>query len=107
MTVGLLHILGLPVEAGQHYTLQGYVRTEDLEGQTWLALSWFDAEENWLNADTRSQPISEPTLSTWTALRLDDVEPPPLAAYVQVFAQVYSGNPDSRVWFDDISIEER
>jgi hypothetical protein len=106
-TVGLLHFLGLPVEAGRRYDLAGYVRAENLDGQAWLALSWFDEGEGWLNSDTRSELLTNANVSEWMPLGVEGVEPPPGAAYLHVYAQVYSANPEARVWFDDITVQQR
>ena len=109
MTVGLYNAPALPIEHAlsaardRRYSLEGYAKTAGLEGEVRLVFSWSGADEQWLNQDTRSEPLTGTHVTEWTRLHIDDVEPPPQAAYVQVFAQVSSTHPLSWVWFDDIT----
>ena len=105
MAVGLYNGPALVVERaapGQRYSLEGYARSEGLDGEAWIAFSWFDENGGWLDRDDRSNPITG-TVTGWTRLLIDNVEPPAGAAYVQVFAQVSAADPSARVWFDDVT----
>jgi hypothetical protein len=104
MTVGLYNgpALSLDLAPGKRYSLEGYARAHRLDGEAWIAFSWFDASGAWLNRDSRSNPISG-TIAEWTRLYIDGVEPPPGAAYVQVFAQVGPASSGARVWFDGVT----
>jgi hypothetical protein len=100
-------LYGLPVLAvalGRQWTLQGYVRTENLQGWAKLVLSWFNEDREWLDQDTSSTLITATNLSAWTKVAIFSTAPPPGAAYVQVFAQVYTSDPATHVWFDDITL---
>jgi hypothetical protein len=101
MTVGLYNVPGMPVRRAR-YSLEGFVKADGLDGTAWIALVWFDENEVWLGKDSRSNPITG-TVTEWTRLLINGVEPPPEAAYVQVFAQVGPASSDARVWFDDIT----
>ena len=59
LAVGTYNVPAHPVKGGARYSLEGYVRAEGLglEGKAWIALSCFDAEENWLG-DVRSAPLT-------------------------------------------------
>ena len=107
-TVGTYNVPALPVEGGARYSLEGYARAEGLEGEAWIALSCFDAEENWLG-DVRSASLTGAHGTGWTRLRIDPAMLPAAAVlpgeavYCQVYAQFYSSNPDTVVWFDDLT----
>jgi hypothetical protein len=103
MTVGLYNEPALSIERGKRYSLEGYAKTDGLEGETWIAFSCFDADGNWLGKDIRSEPITGTHVSDWTWLHIDEVELPPEAAYCQVYVQVRSTSPASLVWFDDVT----
>jgi len=103
VAAGLYALPALPVEPGRRYSLQGYLRTENLDGWARIVLAWFDSQEQWLNADTGSRLITDPNLSQWTPARIDEAASPSGAAYVQEYAQMYSISAASCVWFDDVT----
>jgi hypothetical protein len=103
MTVGIYYALGLPVEPTRRYWFEGYGLAHGLDGEAWIALSWFDAEGDWLSQDSRSPSLTG-TTSGWTQLAIDGVAPPPNAVYARMFAQARSENPQARVWFDDLML---
>jgi hypothetical protein len=101
--LGLYNDPALPVELGRCYNLEGYVKTENLDGWAQIVLAWFDSNGKWLG-NTRSPPITEVNLPQWTQIGIDKALPLPGAVYVQVYAQMRSSRSDSSVWFDDITI---
>lgn len=101
-TVGLYASTGFPVKPRWSYSLEGYVRTENLDGWTRIVLAWFDSQGGWLGADTYSQSISDPNSLQWERVGIDAVTPPASAAYFQVYAHMYSDDTDSCVWLDDV-----
>ena len=102
---GLYSLPILTVELGQSWTLQGYLRTQNLQGWAKIVLSWFDSNQRWLDQDTSSQLITTIDLEEWTKVAMGPTAPPPEAAFVQVFAQVYTTDPATYVWFDDITTQ--
>jgi hypothetical protein len=103
MTVGLYQVPGLVVESGRVYNLEGFAKTQNLDGWARLVLAWFDCEEQWLGQDTPSNLMIDANVSQWTRLSIEGAAPPTDACYYQVYAQVSSANADSYVWFDDIT----
>jgi len=102
MPVGLYNVPALRVEGGGRYSLEGYVRTEGLEGEAWIAFSCFDEQGNWLG-NVPSTHISDPHSAGWMRLTINRAQLPPDAAACQVFAQARSSSPASVVWFDDLT----
>lgn len=103
-TVGLYTAPALPVKAGCCYDLRGYAQTQGLDGWARLVMAWFDADTNWLNQDAGSQLITGTNVTEWTLLGIEDAAPPAGAAYLQVYAQMKSGDPAAYVWFDDVEL---
>ena len=102
---GLYNLPVLPVSPGQSWTLQGYLQTQNLHGWAKIVLSWFDSNQQWLDQDTSSQPITATNLEEWTKVTTGPTVPPAEAAFVQVFAQVYTTDPATYVWFDDLTTQ--
>jgi hypothetical protein len=102
--VGLYTSPSLLVDPELRYNLQGYVRTENLEGWARIVFAWFDSDAQWVDADTSSQLITDPNLSQWMLVNVSEAVPPINAAYFQVYAQMYSDTAASCVWFDDITM---
>ena len=48
-------------------------------------------------------PITDPNLTQWKRISIDDKLPPDGAKYVQVHVQMRSTVPSSYVWFDDVT----
>ncbi len=103
LAVGLYTSPAFPVKSGRQYSLQGYVRTQDLNGWARIVLSWYDSNIVWLG-DTSSQVITDPNSSQWIEISIDEAAPLQGAAYFQVYAQMLSDNPATCVWFDDITM---
>lgn len=103
MTVGLYNVPALRVEGGKRYSLEGYARAESLAGEAWIAFSCFDEYEVWLDQDVRSVPLTSSDGQGWTRLHIDRAQLPTEAAFCQVYAQVYSSDPATIVWFDDLT----
>jgi hypothetical protein len=103
LTVGLYNIPGFPIESGKRYSLEGYAKTEALQGQVRLVFSWSKAGSEWLDKDSKSEPITGANVTEWTRLHIDRVLPPDEAAYGQVFVQVRSTHTSTLVWVDDVT----
>ncbi|MGC1378805.1 MAG: hypothetical protein WA821_21415 [Anaerolineales bacterium] len=104
--VGLYNILAFPIDPGKLYSVEAWVRTENLDGSACIVFSWFDQYGAWLS--NTANCVTDPNLAKWTPIRIVDAKPaqPPLtdrtAAYAEVFVQVTSSDPNSLVWFDDV-----
>jgi hypothetical protein len=105
LVVGLYSLPVLPVQSGQSWSLHGYVQTQNLDGWAKLVFSWFDSDQQWLDRDTSSLLVTDPNLAQWTHIFISPVVPPQDAAFVQVFAQAYTTNPATYVWFDEITTQ--
>jgi hypothetical protein len=103
MTVGLYQCPGLPIEPGRRYSLEGYTQAQNLDGWARLTLAWFDCDERWLAQDAFSNLLTDTQTSRWTRLSIDRVTPPAAACYYQVYAQVDSSDPQTVIWFDDLT----
>ena len=107
MAVGLYNVPALPVEYGELFNLEGYVQTRNLQGCAELVLSWFEqadplGDTRWIT-NTESQCITDPNLTQWTRISMQNVRPPAGAKYVEVFAKMHSTGSASTVWFDDVT----
>jgi hypothetical protein len=101
MTVGLRKAPPfLLIDPEQHYSLEGWVQTENLDGSACITFSWFDDQDTWISNTTTC--VTDSDLTEWTPIRIIDAPPPSNAVYAEVFLQVSSNNPSSLVWFDDI-----
>jgi hypothetical protein len=102
MPAGLYNVPALRLEPGRLYSVEGYVKTENLVGYAQIVFSWYDGNAVWMR-DTISPPITDPNLTQWKRISIDDKLPPDGARYVQVHIQMRSTVPSSYVWFDDVT----
>lgn len=102
LIVGMGTIPAFLVTQNSTYDLRGYVKTENLIGWAKLVFSWYDSNVQWIS-NTDSAFITTPNAS-WTELRINNASPPVGAMYLQVYGMMYSTNPLSSVWFDDLAL---
>jgi hypothetical protein len=101
--VGLYFVPALEVHPSLRYNLEAYVRTENLNGQALIVLSWLDKNGVWLGQAT-SPDFTLSTQTYWERLFIDRAQPPAEAAVVQVFLEMKSTNSATKVWFDDVRL---
>jgi hypothetical protein len=102
LVVGLYHMPVLPVESGKTFDLNGYVRAQNLNGWARVSISWFDSNTQYLGSSI-SNDITATNSSAWELVSITDSVPPSSAAFFQVFAQMYSSDPSTSVWFDEVT----
>lgn len=105
--VGIRAFPGITVDPDAIYQLSGFVKTEGLDGRANLAIAWYDSNEEWLDLDTDSNVVTTETTAGWQVMNTPLVQAPVDAAYLIVFAKVYSNNDEVKVYFDDISLSSR
>ncbi|MBR3222971.1 MAG: hypothetical protein IKF72_12180 [Kiritimatiellae bacterium] len=90
------------VEPGRPYRVEGWVRTEDVEGSgVCIDFSWYDAYGTRLGTSA-TQPRVTGT-AAWTKVSLEAFVPPAAAKRCLVGTPV-TGNTKGRAWFDDLRI---
>lgn len=89
-------------ESGKTFDLNGYVRAQNLNGWARVSISWFDNNAQYLGSSI-SNDITATNSSAWELVSITDSVPPSSAAFFQVFAQMYSSDPSTSVWFDEIT----
>jgi hypothetical protein len=97
----------LIIDPEQHYSLEGWVRTENLGGPACIAFSWFDDQNDWIDGEDATSCVTDPNLTEWTRITINNATPPPDAIYAEVFVKMFSNNSDSHVWFDDVNLIPR
>jgi hypothetical protein len=88
-----------PVQAGQKWRGEVWVKGNGATGGNQIALSWFDVNDKWLGgASSASLPVGT---TTWTKLSVEGIAP---AGSASMQVHLKSGDNAGTVWFDDVSI---
>jgi len=88
-----------PVQPGQKWHAEVWVKGNGATGGNQVALSWFDANDKWLGgASSATLPVGT---TNWTKLSVTGVAP---AGSASMEIHLKSGDNSGTVWFDDVSI---
>jgi hypothetical protein len=88
-----------PVQPGQKWHGEVWVKGNAATGQSLIALSWFDANDKWLGG-VSSAALKAGT-TNWTKLSVDGVAP---AGSASMQIHLKSGDNSGTMWFDDVAV---